>query len=391
MPSIFGGNIFARPYLGSVSPSKIYLGSTQVYPAAPAYVGVRTNPFDPFWSTYNLKPESTVGIRAAMATVATARVKISLRGHSTMAGVGATPGTNDMARQLRNLLFAGGKPIGGTGMVPVVNNTTLDSRYTAMGTGWAQGLFPAPFRDATNQSGASFTFVSDVAGTVVDIVHLGNSGTFTVKIDSAAAVSVTPTGTAAVQTRSFTGLTNTTHTVVVTSTSAGSVYMVGVGVRGTTGIEITNSGLSSSQAEHWAPTHNGSSFFNLYTTANLGAGTPSIVGIQLDVSDVLAGVSAATFKTSMQAQMTALQTAGIPMFLIASGHPFVAAATWNTYLTALYDLADQYNVPLVDTTFYFSGYNDVATAKGYMADTAHPNATGYSKTASGVHRVLTYV
>lgn len=357
----------------------------------PSYAGARTNPFDAVWSTYNLQTSSVTGIRSAITNAATARVRINLRGHSEVAGVGATPGSNDMVKQLRGLLATSGKPIGGTGMVYLSNNTTPDARYSSIGAGWAAASFPSPFRDATGATGAAYTFVSDVAGTVVDVAYYGNSASFTVKIDAAAPQTVTPNGTASTQVVSFTGLANTTHTVIVTASTASSTYNVAVGVRGTTGIEVTNSGYSSAQVQHWLSTYNSSFFANLWNTA-AGAAPPDIVGVQLDASDALNGVTAATFKTDMQTLLTALGTAGAARFLIASTPPGTLdfATVWTPYLSALYDLADQFNIPLVDNTHRFGGSYAAASASGYMGDTVHPNSAGYARTAGSVSRVLTF-
>lgn len=388
---------------GNTSAASTAASVTTPTPTAgvPSYAGSRSNPWDAASAVYNLSLASTTGIRAAMATTGTARVKLLGIGHSEMAGEGSAIGTTDMPVTLRKKLATAGVPVGGSGIVYAKNDDVRDSRWV-VGTGsWARDpSADNPFYTATT-SGSIITFTSDVAGTVVDVATYGISGAFTVTIDSGAAQAVTPNGQSAVQIVSFTGLTNSTHTVKITTTSATATYLIGAGVRnGTTGFEVTNAGYSGTMASDWSPTlfsDTSSAWFNPYNTALNSAASPTMAMVQLDANEALQGVAVSTYKANMQTLLTALRTANIPFFLIASpsmvpgggGYNAVTQATWNSFLSAEYDLADQYNVPLVDATARFGTWA-AANTNGWMFDQVHPSGSGYNQIATQAATVLNY-
>jgi lysophospholipase L1-like esterase len=367
----------------------------------PSYAGARTGPWDPSRSIYNLTPANALKLRSAVAKCGSQRVKIALIGHSELAGSQSGGiGKYDVGVWLRKALAARGYPVG-TGVVYAYNNTGLgpDTRYSSVSANWTPmglGAGSGAFYQCSTASSA-LTFTSDVAGTVVDVVTFGNSAAFTVNIDAAGAAAITPSGSSALQIVSYTGLANTTHAVVITSVGSTQNYLVGINVRSATGgIEINNSGIGSTLAADWLPTKNASAFYNAYNTAIVGL-TPTLVVVQLDANEALTGVSAATYKTNMTTLLTALQTASIPFLLVASpsmvpggnGFSAVTSTAWNGILSAEYDVADTFGVPLVDLTDRYIS-QATASAAGIMGDQVHPNGAGYEMNAAAVAHCLSY-
>lgn len=363
----------------------------------PSYAGTRTNPFDAQRSIYNLTPSSAHSLRARLRGAVTGRVRIAMMGHSMVGGSFATNGSTDMPTQLRQRLAALGYSTG-TGICYIDHNNGQgrDPRYTALDPAWVgtANRLSFPFFQCS-ASGKAATFVSDLAGTAVDVAIIGTSSPLSVSIDGGAAQTITPNGTGTLQVASFTGLANSAHTVVVTTTSAAPAYLVGVGVRGTVGVEVSNLGIGSTKASDWIPTVGGvgSAGFN-----NFGISTglsPHMAFVQLDANDALNNVSAATFKTNMQAILGGLRTKGIPFALIASpsmvpggsGYNAVSQPQWEALLVVLYDLADQYDVPLADMTHRFVDW-PTSNADGLMADRVHPGPAGYRMIADSATYIL---
>jgi hypothetical protein len=357
----------------------------------PSWATGRTKGFDPAGALYNVTPSSMAKVRAAMGKAgAGSNISLLALGHSELAGALATPGSTDMPLLLRKELAAAAVPIGGTGIVYFANNQTRDIRWTNVDSG---GFVVKAANDAfatSNAAGKTVTFTSDLPGTSVKIVTFNNSAEFTYSIDGGAAVSVTPTAppaSAAVRVVTVTGLANTTHTVTITAVTTSNTYLIGVGVGGNPGLEITNAGYGGTQSASWLP---GGSFTSKYTVAR-GACQADIVLIQLDANDGRAGVSAATFKTNMNNIIAALDNAGKAMVLCASvNSPFsenVTQAQWDGLYGALYDLADTWDLPLLDIATLLNGWTSVV-ALGLNGDNGHPNGAGYQVTARGARKLL---
>jgi lysophospholipase L1-like esterase len=146
--------------------------------------------------------------------------------------------------------------------------TTAGAIVTQTGT-WSQGgskYGPGANYIYSDTTGNTLTFKA--RGTTVKIYTVTGSGTrpaMLYSIDGAADVSVAqPAGTAAIQTTAITGLTNTTHTVVLkvgTATTGQYLSVCGVSGENTTGIVVNNCALAGAK----------SSTFGDPTTAGLNA------------------------------------------------------------------------------------------------------------------------
>ena len=130
--------------------------------------------------------------------------------------------------------------------------TSTQTKVASTGT-WSvsnPGSGPANYSRFSNNNGATMTF-SYVQGTKITVYYAlaTNGGTFTVSIDGGTAVSTNSnSGSAGIGTYTVSGLSNTTHSVVITCTSASTlVYTLIFGVRGyhTSGVTCDNFGISA--------------------------------------------------------------------------------------------------------------------------------------------------
>lgn len=369
----------------SISAAKKALRGQDVPAYAPA---TRTQEFNPELSVYNLTKASTSKLRAQVARSQSGFLStVSIKTHSYWAGSNSVVGSTDTATALRKCLARRMDDVW-TGIVAFRNGETRDIRYSAVSAGWGQpnGATIDPHANCTT-AGASLTFTSDTAGTTVRIATFENSAAFTYEIDGGAPVTVnTGAGTPVIRLVDVTGLANTTHTVKITATTSSATYFIGCGVRKTTGLEIINSGYGGSVSSQWTST----TATQKRGAARAIAPNANIVILQLDTNDARTGIPVATWKANMQTIIASEQGTGSAIVLIASIDTNATGTTpeiWNAYYQAHYELADQYNIPLLDTTHLFGGWT-TAGANSLTGDTLHLNAGGWRMTAEAVARIL---
>lgn len=114
--------------------------------------------------------------------------------------------------------------------------------------------------------------------------------------------------------------------------------------------------------------------------------------ISLGINDWCTSVTIPTFKTNMQAIITAAKAAGdvlivspFPSQVGASGAP--STSVQNTYNAALFELAVANNCAIVNI---YGRWVDYTTSNGYAlyGDGLHPNQTGYADTAQAIFNVI---
>lgn len=358
--------------------------------APPAYAGIRSNPFNPATSFYNVTETSMARIRKFLAQSQTARIKLVFAGHSITAGSGTSVvGQFDPASQIRRYLSAEQTNVNGTGWVYINNHVGAvpalgrDYRYTTV-TGWvAQAGALYPWSGAT-VSGASAVFQSDAPGTIVEVATFDNTATIQIYVDDVLKDTYTgpnPAAATATVVRQITGLSNTKHKVEVRTTTATGSYLIGIQVRNAYGLEISNVGQGGAYASDWG---SGNIATNRLVMANVvGA---NIAVISLDANEETNGgagspVDVNTYKANYQDYLTFLLNAGATVIMHTAtpiaGTNNVTQATVNAYLSAQYDLADTNDIPLLDVNHMFMS-QALAQSNGWMADTVHPNDVGHA-------------
>lgn len=128
---------------------------------------------------------------------------------------------------------------------------------------------------------------------------------------------------------------------------------------------------------------------NYYSAINaLKALAPDAAGIQLMINDQTAVTAIATFKQQYQSIIDALTSVGTSVFLIVSMTPDrTDTIAWEAYVAAVYDLARENGLPLVDMTARAGAAAEVTNAKA-RTDSAHPNGYGYADAALAIDNLL---
>jgi lysophospholipase L1-like esterase len=332
---------------------------------------------------YNMRASNTRKLRKSLGVALdnSALTEWTVIGDSEAAGHGI--GTvHSWPLLLANLAAQSGAAIGGT-----TGMAASDADDVGGGTGarWTiSGMSVGTFFLVWNASAQTATFVSERAGTALDLFYFNNSGTFTYAIDGAAAVTVTPTGASSIGKTTVTGLTNATHTVVISSTSA-SGYFIGAKIRQPTGLLISNFGASGTKTSDWI----NSSFSGEQSMSTVINPTPDVVLIALGGTNDSPGgvVSVSAYQANLASLVTTYQgLASAPNVILVSEicPNTVTTAAFQPYTAAMYAVADSANIPLIDISDMF-GTNAQATAAGLLqGDNLHYNSAGHGAHARAV-------
>lgn len=384
VPATAGGTGVAAPGpSGYVLTSTGSLWASKSSSPPPSYVTGALNKYDSTFNLYNLKASNTRRIRAGVGKALVGQTlshHVFIGDSETLYSNGAGPDHLNMwPRMLQKTLSAqSGVQIGGTGVVPVANvdsggGAYLDPRWVITSGTWTNN---ATFLQSST-SGAKLTFTSDTAGTTVDVGFFGNSSGFTVAIDGGTPVAASPSGTVVMNHYTVTGLANTTHTVVITTSSTSGVAIVSCNVSQTTGYVIHNLGSYGSTASGtgssaWADTSN-NAYVNYARLQSLPASiTPDCVWICLGVNDNAQGYSASTFTAALTTLRN--QWPNSDAILVAE-YEYYGAINYPQWVAALYGLADTLDVPLLDLYDRSGGYA-IASGNGLMGDSVHPTEAG---------------
>lgn len=345
--------------------------------ATTAFVAAAVN-YNPQSSLYNLKSSAMRRARGALgrAQSGTGHAKIAFVGDSTTQGTGATVGVSDPVVQMRKLLSAKGFPIAGTGPVRAAS-TTGDARWT-VGSGWVTAFQNCI---STSTAGSVATFVSDLPGTVVSIRYLNNATghTFTYAIDGGAAVTVTTTNAQTVGTVTVTGLTNATHTVVITSGNAGDVYVLDVSVHAASGLLLGNFAGGGTSSTNWAA---GTYYDNRNAVASWA---PDLSIVMVGINDASV-VPTANFTANMTTLITTLLASGDVVLCTPypAANSLMLLTSQATIVAQIVALANSLSLPLVDIGERW-GSHAAVSSYGYYSDAGlHPSVLGY---ADGVRAI----
>ncbi|MEI7780069.1 MAG: SGNH/GDSL hydrolase family protein, partial [Actinomycetes bacterium] len=400
--------------------------------SAYAVSGSAAGRYEPFINLYNANNSNLLAFRTAFAqaVAGTGLCRVAIGpGDSTYAGVTANSGsdvrgTGDIGTLLNDYLNnAAGITTLGSGIIPG-GSTQPDARVTRV------GFVNRAVYTYSVASGNTLTFTPNAnqTGTAVRLYYIGSSAAFTWTIDG---VTQTPPSIGAygatIQCLEVTGLSNTAHVVVVTA-SAANVYIMGCAVGGPTSgagsISVSNfavsgSGTQTSGSLGWTGTTTNYShiwpILNMplakdgTSGQNLKAMPFHLVTVGLLINDWNTGTNPATYKSSLATIITALQALSpAPSILLtvpAQAYNGSVPATypayqWTQYVQAMYQLADTYNLPLLDLGDRWSapGNTDVqnwnlANNQGLMtaSNSFHPSALGYRDQASALLGALSPV
>jgi hypothetical protein len=322
--------------------------------------------------------------KRAGAQIGAGLCRVAILGDSTTAGYPNNIGLASWPMRARAMMVAAGYPTAGQGWIPTINgpNNTRDPRWTfsanwaAADTYTAQGTLAYPM-SVTFVSGSTATYTSTETGTVASVLYLNNSGPFSVQIDSAAAVTVTPPMTGpGVNPTPYTvsGLANTVHTIKITSLNTAGAYVVAAEVRKTSGILIDNWGYTSSWAKWFIepmPYDYGSI---------IAASNPDLVVLGWGLNEISSGDTAG-FKAALLNVAAKFPNKDL---VIATGIPVDAAPGGSTaqqlpFRQAQLDVAKQLNARVFDFYTQWGGNAVFQRSLGMVQDDlTHPSTIGYA-------------
>lgn len=236
---------------------------------------------------------------------------------------------------------------------------------------------------ANNTSPATLTFT----GTNLDLLYAKakDGGTARITIDDIEVGTISCSGESVSFSHkvSYSGLSNTTHTLIITPNTTSNIFIEGaIASSNTTGIEVDKIAISSKMA----------SYFTTELTKKVWdtLPNPDLVLLSFGLNEAAHKVSVEDYKSHMTSLVTYWQGRGCNVCLIPNQKPANSWATnWPDYVTSLYEISDTYNTGIIDIyKAYFSDYttsqklglfgmaiNDYSGGSG--TNTAHPSDKGY--------------
>lgn len=182
---------------------------------------------------------------------------------------------------------------------------------------------------------------------------------------------------------SYSGLSNTTHTLVITPNTASDIFIEGaIASSNTTGIEVDKIAISSK----------GGSYFNapLQKRSWDTLPAPDLVLLSFGINESANRIPVEDYKTNMIALVTYWQGRGSNVCIVPNQKPADSWTTnWPAYVASMYEIADTYNTGIID--IYKAFFEDYTTAQkqglfgmaandysgGSGTNTGHPSDKGY--------------
>jgi hypothetical protein len=186
-------------------------------------------------------------------------------------------------------------------------------------------------------------------------------------------------------------LANTTHSIVINTTSAANMYIQGIttypnGRGATSGIGFIKMALLGQMA---------TSIFGTtaaFTTTGGGSGpqtinawAPSLVIVELGGNDMQNAVAAPLYQLAIGelAYQCSLAGASVLFYVNYAGTGATNQLTWPQYVQAIYAVAQMYNCAVYNSLAHFG------TGTGLMnADNLHPNDAGHALNAAALLSIL---
>lgn len=339
----------------------------------PSWAGspaARPGPFDAVRCVYNWRSSNTARLRAGIArALAGGSGKFHAVAMADSLGLGYD-GTSTIEAQafprraLTSLALLTGGQLGGTGVVPAGVAT---DRWSSTGT--VERALYAGF--LTMFAGSTATYVSERAGTAVDLYYSNLSAPFSYRVDGGPVQNVTPNGSQTIGKSTLTGLSDGVHTVVVTAPT-NYVFLTAVELRRASGLVMHNLSFGGSTAANggpatsWTDTSTHTSINTALKGSLDAAGiSPDLLVIGLGANDKASGASDAVALAGIQTMRGWYPNADC-LLVQAWRNPATTQAAWDAYVEGKYALADTLDAPLVDWQLR-TGTLTQATARGAVA------------------------
>lgn len=367
-------------------------------------------------SIYNLTTTTSVPIRTRIgrglgAGVGTAHIECFLDSITAGAGadghVGAWP-------TLINQKFSALNGYVGTGIIPLHDPIGTDPRVTLSAgvvavNDWGPYGFGALRMDATTQS-------IRLAPTVCDSVTLWllrteargevfvgatSQGFFDCtepRGDVLYTIKATPTQWPGVVKVEFPFTGAISREIILKPTVNGqNIFVVGMEtkVNSTRSIRVSNSARGGAQMAQVVTDDQTMGYRGMAQTLDIWR--PDIAIIMAGINDFQNHVPLGTFRARMITFLNRQVANGGTTILVAPPRPnfdhipgdHILTPPLDAYISVLYDMADAYNIPLVDIAHKWTDYA-TAAAKGWYADYVHPNRAGHAAMANAIYEAVRY-
>jgi lysophospholipase L1-like esterase len=335
--------------------------------------------------------------KLALTRLGQSPTRVLCIGDSTTAGVysdsyttatGSTNqgGPNSYPAQLANRLNAAGLPAFYNLAIPG-HTGNLDSRWTLIGKTYATAVGAGNNSGfALYSSGDGLSILPGVKADTYKIYFAANSGTGTMTAQAtggalSAAFGSNPTaGTYSITVTA--GSASAANTVTINWVS-GTAFVVGVEWYDSTApnrLTIANAGVGASKATTWASDLTG------YAKAPtwMKAFAPDLTIISLGINDISEGDTPANVLAAISSLITVAQTTGDVLLMSAFPHPTATALD-----TVNESLRTAQGVPALPYVDLFQRYGHNMQSQGFQTtDGVHPNALGYSDTASAIANLI---
>ena len=344
----------------------------------PEYTTASAHTWEPTLSLYNGDSEAMRVVRQLIRRgLQGERVRMVCAGPSTVAGTGGSQpmvAVSSFPAQLIDLL--GARP----GRVMA---STYDNRWEFSG---AISLRPGTHTLGMSSSGSfTATYTSGEAATGYTLYAYRQSTTaLSVTVDGGSPQTISLPGLSGFKAVRIDGLDDTAHTITISGPDG--VFLDSIEAD-TDGLTIHNAGRPSSSASDWVSGNTSSTWSQVFpTTFTSEAGNANQPKPDLALVQPLLNGSQPADIRQVVANVQALN---IPTVLVTCGGVggMTGGSTVPTQIAALYDAADEFDLPLIDLTDTMGWYAP-ANAKGLMSDTVHPNRRGYSVQAWRIYRAL---
>lgn len=370
-----------------------------------------TRRFDPITSVSMPSASNVRKSRAqlGLALAATGFSNIVCIGDSTVQGYPSAPNVSSWPKTLKALLLARGYPSGGTGVVPTVsayNNAAPDSRwsFTSFSQWVAVTTYSPLVTCVTNGGTATFsTIASGETGTVMEWWVSAASGTYSYSIYAADGTTVVSgptsvavgggTGESYVK-QTITGLANTAHKLVITTTSTAAVYVSGAQLRGTSGLIVHNLGYAGSNTVDWDTTQS-THGYHLPGAAKDHIPAADLVLLSLLDNDFNGARGTALTQAVYQQNLTNIigqwRTLGADVMLVippAADNSHIVTSTLTLCQQSMYTVADATNCPLLDIPDILGPYTTANTNGLTNADGQHCSPAGYALMGASVAHLI---
>lgn len=280
-------------------------------------------------------------------------------------------------------------PDGGYGFNPLNDtNSNADTRFTKTGTwttGNNRGLANLALTTVDPAATLTYTPASPITSFVINYAVTTDGGSFTYTVNGGAPVTVNSNGAEAIGSEVIT-VASSQPVIVITAPASGRLTLLGIQerIQGVGGVRIAKYAVNGSTT--------GNHVNDTLPTSELGLlrnlVKPDLTLIDLMINDWGQGIfSIASFKANMTTLINNGKLTGDVALMIpiqpsdrrgtGSGLvPMEQTPTWADFVQATYDLADQFDLPVIDVGSVYGDWADANTA-GFMGDDYHPNDAGH--------------